>query len=260
MPKHFRNNSKQRNKQGTEYVIHEEIARLINLANSVMSTKLPDISCNCDEPKSEAENPKVLNNNGSLEPDFPMVDLTTKKNYKTTFDGRFELIKEVFSARLDKYDAEEYTKKIEGIIGELSTPSSDYNDNKGGTAEDKNMNENAENYTFRQGGDNEVYNDNKHGTVAGETTNNMPNVVKNTTDVAINDKASYAEGESGFSSMTSFQDIGIPIINVSPPTPESKEEQEKKASPAVDFNLLEEMETWGAQDLDHEQAMNVFWV
>lgn len=66
----------------------------------------------------------------------------------------------------------------------------------------------------------------------------------------------FLEDESGFSSMSSFQDIGIPIISIIPPSPC------KELGYMVDMpDIIEDSEKWKTDTIDlGKQTMKVFWV
>lgn len=66
----------------------------------------------------------------------------------------------------------------------------------------------------------------------------------------------FMEDESGFSSMNSFQDIGIPIISVIPPSPC------KELGYMVDMpDITEDSEKWKTDTIELEkQPVKVFWV
>lgn len=66
----------------------------------------------------------------------------------------------------------------------------------------------------------------------------------------------FMEDESGFSSMSSFQDIGIPIISIIPPSPC------KELGYMVDIpDIVEDSEKWKTDTIELEkQPVKVFWV
>lgn len=66
----------------------------------------------------------------------------------------------------------------------------------------------------------------------------------------------FMEDESGFSSMSSFQDIGIPIISIIPPSPC------KEVGYMVDMpDIIEDSEKWKTDAIELEkQPVKVFWV
>ncbi|VVC93784.1 unnamed protein product [Leptidea sinapis] len=91
---------------------------------------------------------------------------------------------------------------------------------------------------------------------------NQPDV--RTDKISINTKSdfislsNYIEDESGFSSMNSFQEIGIPIISIIPPSP-SKEISYLDRIPNI-YNEKEE-EKWKSDSVEYDkQNVKVFWV
>ena len=71
-----------------------------------------------------------------------------------------------------------------------------------------------------------------------------------------NHVANFIEDESGFSSMSSFQEIGIPIISIIPPSPC------KEVGYIEEFSdILDGPEKWKTDTMDlDKQTVKVFWV
>lgn len=68
-----------------------------------------------------------------------------------------------------------------------------------------------------------------------------------------NASSNFIEDESGFSSMSSFQEIGIPIISIIPPSPSKEVEYLEE--------IAAENEKWKADNIELDsQSVKVFWV
>lgn len=219
----------------TAQKISEEMSRLITLANTVLSTKLPDLACTCldnvDEtitsklPEAAArellQKPSESNSSlNSIEEDAnfmlnPICDLDTFKGATDTF-------------------MQATNENINDITIPPSTP--------------KSLLENS----FPVGERHE----NEHNFKQSSSL-----LIAKPTKTAIDKKNDYnssnfIEDESGFSSMSSFQEIGIPIISIIPPSP-CKEMAYLEDIP----DICDAAEKWKTDNMELEkQTMKVFWV
>ncbi|XP_013161949.1 PREDICTED: uncharacterized protein LOC106113652 [Papilio xuthus] len=212
--------------------ISEEMSRLITLANTVLSTKLPDLACACVDKNSEMdlkfignkkERPASLNLS-NIAMNFILEEgLNTKtediKSHncvtnKITITNGTNSLKHIESTSTTSSDLGEELPEIKII-------ENDHADNKSGT-----------------------------GSVNGKETQ----VIGKLNDY--NGVSNFIEDESGFSSMSSFQEIGIPLISIIPPSP-CKEVGYLEEIP----NIIEEKKKWKADTIEmNKQSMKVFWV
>ncbi|XP_063394277.1 uncharacterized protein LOC134679302 isoform X2 [Cydia fagiglandana] len=222
---------------GNSQKITEEISRLITLANTVLSTKLPDLACNDVQNNS---NDKIFvsndDKNESINSNTSTVDLITQNVSTKSF-----LIKSVSCKNSDLYedlpsslvDAED--DDIKEFIMPLSTLNCDIG------------NEFAELKIAKEKQDNIFEEKSK---------------LKNSKSFLCSKKLDYnhavskfTEDESGFSSMSSFQEIGIPIISIIPPSP-CKEMGYVDDIPED----VEETGKWKNEIELNKQTVKVFWV
>lgn len=170
--------------------IKDEITRLITLASSVLSIKLPDLTCNFTE--TTTNKPE-----------------SAKENEQTDLDNT--LIPSDDSENKDKFDVNKLVKDFIPLNCGLEK---------------------------------------KLDTIKVEQKPKME-----TKPGADKDFAAYIEDESGFSSMSSFQEIGIPIISITPP-PQSKE-----VGYMEEINgLFNETEKWKHETNVVDKSVKVFWV
>ncbi|XP_075990686.1 uncharacterized protein LOC142986218 [Anticarsia gemmatalis] len=210
--------------------ITEEISRLITLANTVLSTKLPDLACKCndsndtlkDENISDGEIIDTNDSNSSL--NFIDEDTTNAFILNTIYDSE-----DAFSCLTNNFVDVKDQSLGDYIVSSSPLTCGLENDFAG-----VNINE-------------------KDESIKTQTDSKTRTIDKRS---EYNHVANFIEDESGFSSMSSFQEIGIPIISIIPPSP-CKE---------VDYideltDILDEAEKWksGTMDLD-KQTVKVFWV
>lgn len=221
--------------------ISEEMSRLITLASTVLSTKLPDLACacnnNCDDGNKQADDLEKDDskhnelNNSSLT--LIEEDSTNAFILNTICDG-----KDVYDSITNKFIEVKDSSMNDFIVSQSPLTCGLENDFAGVELNEKE----------RLG----------------------PLSVKNVTELtngkiirSCNDKrneyshvSNFIEDESGFSSMSSFQEIGIPIISIIPPSP-CKEVDYMEEMP----DILSEHEKWKTDTLElDKQTMKVFWV
>ncbi|XP_061720452.1 uncharacterized protein LOC133527449 isoform X1 [Cydia pomonella] len=220
---------------GNSQKITEEISRLITLANTVLSTKLPDLACNDVQNNS---NDKIIvsnDKNESINSNTSPMDLITQNVSTKSF-----IIKSI-SKNSDLYedlpcslvDADD--DNIKELIMPLTTLNCDIENE---FAELK-LSEEKQNHIFEE-----------------------KSKMKNSKSFLSNKKLDYnhavskfTEDESGFSSMSSFQEIGIPIISIIPPSP-CKEMGYVDDIPEV----IEDTGKWNNEIELNKQTVKVFWV
>ncbi|XP_041987307.1 uncharacterized protein LOC121739059 [Aricia agestis] len=208
--------------------IAEEMSRLITLANTVLSTKLPDLACTCIEKNNDIlqltdniRKESVIQNVSSgclnLIEEDTADSITLETNCKSAHNGGTNEIKETSTRIVNEF-----------IMSESSLTCKLENDSTGI----------------------KVFGNEQKITQTG--LESIENVVQ-TPDKRNDYRASsnFIEDESGFSSMSSFQEIGLPIINIIPPSP-CKE---------VDFLKDIADNKWKTNSIElDKQSVKVFWV
>ncbi|KOB77048.1 Uncharacterized protein OBRU01_03734 [Operophtera brumata] len=209
--------------------ISEEITRLITLANTVLSTNIPDLACTYnDTPEyilmSEiATQDKSLNNDSissitlsNDDNDTNTFILTTICNSEDTLNGITNDVK--------KGDVNDFMLSPSPLV--ISGLGNDFTEMK-------------------------IIDKNPVKTTDASTKTQRFVEKRN----EYNHAANFIEDESGFSSMSSFQEIGIPVISIVPPSPC------KEVCYMDDITyILEETKGKSAPvDLD-KQTVKVFWV
>ncbi|XP_072931308.1 uncharacterized protein [Epargyreus clarus] len=210
--------------------ISEEMSRLITLANTVLSTKLPDLACAC------TENVDIT----AIKLDEDFVKGSDLHNLSSS---TLNLIREdssdginvncnsvIFNAPVNKLENEldrnldDFTQSLPPIICDVE-------------------------HTIK------LFDKEHNRRCDIESPNGMPqNTVVKRNDY--NAVSNFIEDESGFSSMSSFQEIGIPIISIIPPSP-CKEVGYLEEIP----DIIEENEKWKTNTLElDKQNVKVFWV
>lgn len=211
--------------------ITEEISRLITLANTVLSTKLPDLACTCSVDNSDTlkdENicgDDIIETNGSnTSLTFSDEDTTNAFILNTIYDSE-----DAFNGLTNKF----VDGKDENLSDFIVTSTS--------------LNCDLENHF------NSISINEKNESVHTQTQSKTNAMDKRT---EYNHVANFIEDESGFSSMNSFQEIGIPIISIIPPSP-------CKEVGYIDelTDILDESEKWKSDTMDlDKQSVKVFWV
>lgn len=216
------------------------MTRLITLANTVLSTKLPDLACNCNGNPDDG-NDKIVEstqkeetNENDYNASLSLIeeDSTNAFILKTICDG-----KGMYDSITNKFIEVKDSALNDFIVSQSPLTCGLENGFAGLELKEKE----------RQG----------------------PLSVKNVTELtngktlkSSNDKrneyshvSNFIEDESGFSSMSSFQDIGIPIISIIPPSP-CKEVGYMEEIPGI-----LEPEKWKTDTMElDKQTMKVFWV
>ncbi|XP_048006162.1 uncharacterized protein LOC125241638 [Leguminivora glycinivorella] len=219
---------------GQSQKITEEISRLITLANTVLSTKLPDLACNDVQNNSNdkihasnAKNESMNSNNSST---ISTENVSTNSLIIKSVCENSDLYDDLPSSLVDAEDDD---------IKEFIMPLSTLNGNMENEVASLKLSSEKQNHTFEE-----------------------KSKIKNGKSFLSNKKLDYnhavskfTEDESGFSSMSSFQEIGIPIISIIPPSP-CKEIGYVDHVPEV----IEETGKWKNEIELNKQTVKVFWV
>lgn len=207
----------------TSQKISEEMSRLINLAKTVLSTKLPDLSSTCnDNATNVVTSPlkvddSLLNDIKKLKDSAVALTLIEEDN---TLEIKRTQMSEFQGSYFDDFAIKPTNlgKPDEGVI-------------------------------------NIKLNEAKYSAPRADSESN---VIRKISIDRKNDLncSHFMEDESGFSSMSSFQDIGIPIISIIPPSPC------KELGYMVDMpDIIEDSEKWKTDTIELEkQPVKVFWV
>lgn len=204
----------------TSQKISEEMSRLITLANTVLSTKLPDLACACTDKNNDVDaksEGNVEKRPLSLNLSSVMINFDTEKLTHSIDDNPLK-----FNGVTDKaVSPPPKLNELKHEFIDIKIVESEPNKVKSG----------------KESPDTKV-------TLAIEKLNDY-NAVSN-----------FVEDESGFSSMSSFQEIGIPIISIIPPSP-CKEVGYLEESPIVS----EDKEKWKSDSIELDKhSVKVFWV
>ncbi|XP_063546667.1 uncharacterized protein LOC134754330 [Cydia strobilella] len=220
---------------GNPQKITEEISRLITLANTVLSTKLPDLACNDVQNNS---NDKIFvsnDKNESMNSNTTTMDLITQNVSTKSFliksiCKNSDLYEDLPSSLVDAEDDD---------IKEFIMPLSTLNCDIGNEFAKLNISKEKQDHIFEE---------------KSKTKNSKSFVCSKKLDYN-HAVSKFTEDESGFSSMSSFQEIGIPIISIIPPSP-CKEMGYVDDIPEV----VEETGKWKNEIELNKQTVQVFWV
>ncbi|CAH2103380.1 unnamed protein product [Euphydryas editha] len=211
----------------------EEMSRLITLANTVLSTKLPDLACACVHIRTE---PTFQLTEESKKEEVTQYSETDSLNsYKKNSPEKIVLNTncktEVYNGITNKF-ADMETSILNDFIVSQSPLSFESENNSSGL---------------------KLFKREQPGSQNGLVTScgKVVQTVDKRNDY--NGSSNFIEDESGFSSMNSFQEIGIPIISIIPPSP-CKE---------VDYleEIADETEKWKTDTIEiDKQSVEVFWV
>lgn len=199
------------------------MSRLINLANTVLGTKLPDLSSTCND---NATN----------------IVISPLKVGDVTLNDIKKLKESAVALTLIE---EDNTLEINGTeMNALQTP---YFDEF--AIKPANLGKPAE------GVINIMLSETNYSAPRPESEKNAARKIFMDRKNEFN-SSHFMEDESGFSSMSSFQDIGIPIISIIPPSPC------KEVGYMVDMpDIIEDSEKWKTDTFQLEkQPVKVFWV
>ncbi|XP_046977162.1 uncharacterized protein LOC124543136 [Vanessa cardui] len=211
----------------------EEMSRLITLANTVLSTKLPDLACACLGNRTES----TL----QLTEDAKKDEVTTQNvNASLNLFKKTENEKNVLNTSCNSEAYNGITNKfadmensiLNDFIVSQSPLSFGSENNSSGV---------------------KLFEREQPGTQNGLVTScgKVVQTVDKRNDY--NASSNFIEDESGFSSMSSFQEIGIPIISIIPPSPCKEVEYLEE--------IADETEKWKTDTIElDKQSVKVFWV
>lgn len=217
--------------------IKEEISRLISLANSVLSTKLPDLTYKCNNGNDTTKDISMKLENIIYDEDITADtnDSTTSLNFmdedttnafilNTIYDSE-----DAFRGLSQKYVDVKDEALCDFIVSSSPRTCGLENDLAG------------------------VHVNEKFESIKSQAESKTRPVNKRTDYSHV---ANFIEDESGFSSMSSFQEIGIPIISIIPPSPCKEVEYIDEFT-----NILDETGKWTRDTIDlDQQTVKVFWV
>lgn len=214
--------------------ISEEITRLITLANTVISTKLPELAVAGINIENNTENVAI---NETKEEVFENKASVKRENVPHIFTMDTCGTSDVFDGLTNKYIGINDERSEKHLTIPSSLTSGFENDFAAmdlvASTSVKNV-QNASNATEKN-----------------KTKNNKAVPEKRSDNVG-----HLFEDESGFSSMSSFQEIGIPIINIIPPTPSDDEE----CTGALNI-VAHNGDSWKTTDSSESgKNVKVFWV
>lgn len=212
----------------------EEMSRLITLANTVLSTKLPDLACACVHFRTEPT--FQLTEESKKEENTPNSETDSLNSYKKNSTENIVLNtdckSEVYNGIANKFADMENNSILNDFIVSQSPLSFESENNSSGV---------------------ELFKPEQPGSQNGLVTSCGKVVQTVDKRNEYNGSSNFIEDESGFSSMSSFQEIGIPIISIIPPSP-CKE---------VDYleEIADETEKWKTDTIElDKQSVKVFWV
>ncbi|KAJ2954212.1 hypothetical protein O0L34_g2451 [Tuta absoluta] len=212
----------------TNQKISEEMSRLITLANTVLSTKIPDLACSCNDTQSYLVTP--MDQNGQNTDKISLASNTNDTALSQIKEDTINTFNETVNFLAMKDPRNNLQLSISSLNGLEMAES--YPETKCPERKQNNM--------FVEGPSVEL--DERSTISSAEKRNDM--------------NSSFIEDESGFSSMSSFQEIGIPIISIIPPSP-SKDIGFLDEIP----DLLDDLQKWKTDAIELEkQTMKVFWV
>ncbi|XP_047524690.1 uncharacterized protein LOC125062669 [Pieris napi] len=210
--------------------LSEEMSRLITLANTVLSTKLPDLTCTVS-----------LNGNEQylkLIEEMKIVETVPDESF-TSQNCIVEKRNESDTSSL-KYNSLSFTDfSKDTILGVIQAHIPN------------NTTQAPFNHILRN--DSITHNENKLSQSPFISPEEKSCNIDKKTD--FNPVLNFIEDESGFSSMNSFQEIGIPIISIIPPSPN------KDIAYMDEFPDVNETEKWKTDSIEFDkQSVKVFWV
>lgn len=208
------------------------MSRLITLANTVLSTKLPDLACTCLNNVEATNMAKVTE--ATARDLFPMPTESNISLNSIEENIVHTLILTPTCDVGDKFDGttDKYLEGTDKNVDNIDIP----------------LHTELENYIPVDENEHNLKKQNSGLIIAKTKT-----VIDKKNDFNL---SNFIEDESGFSSMSSFQEIGIPIISIIPPSP-CKEMAFLEDIP----DITDASEKWKTDTMELEkQTMNVFWV
>ncbi|CAH2036019.1 unnamed protein product, partial [Iphiclides podalirius] len=212
----------------TSIKISEEMSRLITLANTVLSTKLPDLACTCVDKVNDSEARSVDSG----------VERPLSLNLSTlTISFEKEELRNSIVDDLRPYN---------GVTDKLVQHDGPNCDKRSASppANPSELKQTPVDIDILDG-------EPKRG--KGSPNTKVSLAIDKLNDY--NAVSNFVEDESGFSSMSSFQEIGIPIISIIPPSPS------KEIGCLENSTVSEGTEKWKADAIELDKhSVRVFWV
>lgn len=217
----------------TTQKITEEMSRLITLASTVLSTKIPDLACMCNHNQLVTENiTKTIDSEVIDETESDASSNLMEEDSKgfilnTVHENENVQVLDDITNKIIETECNSVSDFIVSPLPLICGLENVFNEVKLSDSKDKKQEE----FKIHQDRTVEKKNDYNH-------------------------KTHFVEDESGFSSMNSFQEIGIPIISIIPPSP-CKEVGYIDQIP----NILDDTEKWKNNDIELQKpSVKVFWV
>lgn len=224
--------------------LSQEISRLVSLANSVLNTKLPDL-LDASASRTSTTLPAYTASEKSTE-----VKESTPTNSVVTTGLEVSSYKPEVDGEITTVDLDEMTQKYISCNNNVKplkavVPPSPLTC---GLEED-----------FASGKFNEDYVDFTMNLISNASK--RPKEPSETAaDRRTNEQSHiFLEDESGFSSMNSFQEVGIPIINIIPATPSQDIIYDLKMDNILSKRINDNASEWMAST-GPKQPIQVFWV
>ncbi|CAG4984179.1 unnamed protein product [Parnassius apollo] len=210
--------------------ISEEMSRLITLANTVLSTNLPDLACACVNnnndidtklTEDEIERPTSLNVTINFIKDESRSTIVNSSKSDNGVTNKVVEVSSINSNSDDCVSILSHQTELEDKFSALNTLEKERDSSKSA-----------------------IQPSNENVSEAFDKINDY------------NALSNFIEDESGFSSMSSFQEIGIPVISIIPPSPCKEVDYLEEIS-----DILEEREKWKSDAIElDKQSVKVFWV
>ncbi|XP_023933849.2 uncharacterized protein LOC112042892 isoform X2 [Bicyclus anynana] len=216
----------------TTQKLTEEMSRLITLANTVLSTKLPDLACSCSSARADSSLPytkPIKNDQSNVQIISKSLD-SIEENVTDTIAMDTNCNNETYNGITNELE-DVKTRILSDFIVSQSPISSGLENEFAGLKLFDQEHPSSDNAFIASCGDVQKLDKiNEYGV-----------------------SSNFIEDESGFSSMSSFQEIGIPIISIIPPSPCKEVEYFKEISEAS--------EKWNSDAIElDKQSVKVFWV
>lgn len=224
--------------------LSQEISRLVSLANSVLNTKLPDLldasvsRTTTTLPDSSAPNKSIDGKENTPTNSLVTTEIEVS-SYKSEVEGEITTVD--LGEMTQKYvSCNNNVKPLKTAISPSALTC--------GLEEDfasSNFNEGYVDFTI-----NLISNTGKRPIEPSEPANAKPS----------NEQSHiFLEDESGFSSMNSFQEVGIPIINIIPATPSQDIIYDLKMDNILTKRINDNGSEW-ITSTEPKQPIQVFWV
>lgn len=211
------------------------MSRLIILANTVLSTKLPDLACTFNNTANETNSASLNNTENDRKSSDTSLNLIEEDTTNAFILNTICDSEDAYDCITNKF-AEVKESSLNNFVGS-PLPLTCGLENEF-TAIKLNEKERRASFSVKN------------------ATDSIGKVSKIDRRSEYNQVANFIEDESGFSSMSSFQELGIPIISIIPPSP-CKEMGFLEDIP----DILGDAEKWKTDEMElDKQTVKVFWV